>query len=211
MRRFVSMFMALVVAFTMGPNMVVRAQENACEGEICRINDESLTGWAWCKENLKDCAAYAGETALNGTKLVAVKAWDVTKPVCDKVWDETAWVRGKMADGAVTTWNALKNYNYTQLGENVKWCAHNPGDCAASVYDDAKGWIGDRVDDVAEFNGALQNFYDYDLNGQSKWPFWSMVAVATWPIVKPVGKVVMLPVRFAMKLFSPCFRANSSN
>jgi hypothetical protein len=107
----------------------------------------------------------------------------------------------------------------------VKWCAHHPGDCAASVYDDAKEWIGDRVDDVAEFNGALQNFYDYDLNGQSKWPFWAMVGLAAykgaevalnvpklagkaaWGAVKLGGKVIMLPARFAMKLFSPFYRA----
>lgn len=235
MKKVVSMFMALIMAFTMGP-MVARA-EDECVGDECRLesdvpntmNSTNSTGWAWCKENPKDCVAYAGETALNGTKLVAVKAWDVTKPVCDKVWAETAWVRGKMADGAVATWATLKNYNYTQLGENMKWCAHNPGDCAASVYDEAKEWIGDRGGELAAFKGDLEAFCDDGLKNQAKWPFVAMVGLAAykgadaalnlakltgkvaWGTVKLCGKVIVLSARFAMKLCCPCFRSSSSN
>lgn len=232
MKKFVSMFMALVMVFAVGPVVVARA-EDECFGDECRLGPDApntmtstnSTGWAWCKENPKDCVAYVGETALNGTKLVAVKAWDVTKPVCDKVWAETAWVRGKMADGAVAALDAVKNYNYTQMSENMKWCAHNVGDCATSAYDVVAEWVGDRADELAKYKGDLEDFYDYDLNNQAKWPFWTMVGLAAYGgadaalslakltgkvaygTVKLGGKVVKLPFTLVMKMFNPCFRA----
>lgn len=211
------MFVALAMAFTMAPVVSARA-ENSCEDGNCQANEESLTGFAWCKENPKDCAMYLGETAWGGTKLVG-----------EKFWDETAWVRGRIADGAVTTWNAVKNYNYTQLGENMKWCAHNVGDCATSVYDGTAKWFGDRVDELAAFKGSVENLYDYDLNNQAKWPFWSMVGLAAytgadaalsmvklivkaaWAVLKLGGNVIKMPFTLVMKMFNPCFRASKSH
>ncbi len=224
MKKVVSMFMALAMVFTMGPVMVVRA-ENVCEGGNCQANDESLAGFAWCKENQKDCVTYLGETAWDGTKLVGGKVWNGTKLVGEKFWDETAWARGRIADGAVTMWKAAKNYNYTQVGENMKWCAHNVGDCATSVYDGTAKWFGDRVDELAKFKGDIEAFCDYDLNDQAKWPFWAMVGLAAytgadaalsmakltvkaaWAAIKLGGKVIKIPFTLVMKMFNPCFRA----
>ena len=236
MKKVVSMFMALVMAFTMGPVVVARA-EDEWVGDECRLesdvpntmNSTNSTGFAWCKENPKDCAAYAGETAwngtklvavkaLNGTKLVAVKAWDGTKLVGEKFWDETAWVRGKILDGAADAWVAAHNYNLTQLGEKMKWCAHNAGDCVISVYVAPKKWLGNRVDEVDALKDSLESLYDYDMKDDAKWPFWAMVSLAAYQgasvalsAIKFIGKVaygtVKLGGKFVMILLNPCFKA----
>ena len=199
MKKVVSMFVALVMIATMGPVMSAKA-ENACEGENCQVSEADLSGWAWCKENPKDCAAYSAEKVWNGTKWLGSKAWD-----------GTAWARGKVVNDAADAWNAVKNYNYTQLGENMKWCAHNAGDCAASAFSDTKEWLGNRIDEIAAFKGSLEDLYDYDLQNQAKWPFWLMVTTAAKPVVKAVGKVaggtVKLPFILLMKMFNPCLRA----
>lgn len=225
MKKFVSMFMALVMVFAVGPVVVARA-EDECFCDECRLGPDApntmtstnSTGWAWCKENPKDCATYLGEAAWDGTKLVggkvwdgtklvAVKAWDATKLVCDKVWVETAWVRGKLADGSAAALDAVKNYNYTQMSENMKWCAHNVGDCAISVYDGTIEWVGDRADELATFKDGVENFYNYDLNNQAKWPFWSMVGLAAYQGANVAWGMVKLPFTLVMRMLNPCFRA----
>lgn len=210
MRKFVSMFMALVIAFTMGPVVPVKA-ENTCEGENCQANEESLTGLAWCKENPKDCATYLGETAWDGTKLVGGKVWNGTKLVGEKIWDETAWVRGKMLDGAADVCDAVRNYNYTHLGENTGWCVNNVKDCAASVCGAPKKWLDNRIDEVGRFTGRLEAFYDYDMKDDAKWPFWTMVGLAAYQgasvALSAIKFTVKLPFTLVMKMFNPCFRA----
>lgn len=164
MKKFVSMFMVLVMAFTMGPNMVVRAQESACEGEECRVNDESLTGWAWCKENPKDCIVYGEETA-----------WNKTKELAGKVKDGAIDLAGAFYNHNYTqTWEDIKNYNYTQgfemVKDNVKWA------CDKTV--NGTKWLSEKADEAMTFKKRFEDFYNYDLNEQPKWTFWTLLTTA---------------------------------
>lgn len=102
MKKVVSIFMALTMALTIGPVLSVRA-EKVCEGENCQVIDGSLTGWAWCKENPKDCATYLGETAS------------------DK-WSNTVrpWFSEKIDDVAKFDKQLDDFYNY-DLNNQPKW------------------------------------------------------------------------------------------
>lgn len=168
MKKVVSMFVALAMAFTLGPVVSVRA-ENACEGENCQINDGSERLWAWCKENPKDCAAYVGETL-----------WDLTKISCGKAKDAIVGVAQAIRDHNYTqTWENIKNYNYMQgfetAKENVKWVASEVSDKWSNTV---SPWIGEKVDDAAKFEKQVEEFYNYDLNEQPKWTFWTLLTTA---------------------------------
>lgn len=169
MKKVVSIFMALTMALTIGPVLSVRA-EDVCEGENCQVIDGSLTGWAWCKENPKDCATYLGETALNKTKLFCGKAKDGIVGVAQAIRDHNY----------TQTWDNIKNYNYTQgfemAKENVKRTASGVSDKWSNTV---SPWFSEKIDDVAKFDKQLDDFYNYDLNNQPKWTFWTLMTSAS--------------------------------
>lgn len=187
MKKVVSMFMALVMAFTMGPVVVARA-EDECVGDECRLesdvpntmNSTNSTGFAWCKENPKDCAVYAGEAL-----------WDVTKISCGKAKDAIVGVAQAIRDHNYTqTWENIKNYNYTQGFETakggVKWAYEktlNGTKWAASEVSDnwsntVSPWFSGKAADAVKFEKQVEDFYNYDLNNQPKWIFWTLMASA---------------------------------
>lgn len=175
MKKFVSMFMALIMAFTMGPVVVARA-EDVCRGDACRlgpdapntVNSTNSTGWAWCKENPKDCATYLGETAWNKTKQFA----------------------GKAKDGIVDVADVIRNHNYTQdfeaAKENAKWVYEKTlngttwlGSEISDVWGNTVGpWFSEKADEAVKFEKQVEDFYNYDLNNQPKWTFWASMASA---------------------------------
>lgn len=176
MKKFVSMIMALVMAFTLGPVVVARA-EDECVGDACRLgpdapntmNSTNSTGWAWCKENPKDCVAYAGETA-----------WNKTTELAGKVKDGAIDLAGAVYNHNYTqTWEDIKNYNYTQgfetVKENVKWVASEVSDKWSNTV---SSWLSEKADDAAKFEKQVEDFYNYDLNEQPKWTFWTLMASA---------------------------------
>ncbi len=152
MRKFVSMFMALIMVFAMGPVVVARA-EDECVGDACRlgpdapntVNSTNSTGWTWCKENPKDCVAYARKTAWNKTKLFGEKAKDGVKWAYEKTLNGTKWVASEASD---------------KLSNTV-----GP-------------WISEKVDDAVKFEKQVEDFYNDDLNDQPKWTFWALLTSA---------------------------------
>lgn len=180
MKKVVSMFMALAMAFTLGPVVSVRA-ESSCEAENCQINDGSERLWAWCKENPKDCAAYVGEAL-----------WDVTKISCSKAKDTIVGVTQAIRDHNYTqTWEDVKNHNYTQTWENIKNYNYTQGfetakenvkraasEVSGKWSNTVSPWFSEKADDAVKFEKQVEDFYNYDLNNQPKWTFWTLMTSA---------------------------------
>lgn len=205
MRKFVSMFMALVMVFTMGPSVVVKA-EDECVGDECRlgpdasntVNSTNSTGWAWCKENPKDCATYLGETAWNKTKQFGGKAKDGIVDVADVIRNHNY----------TQTWEDIKNYNYTQgfeaAKENAKWVYEKTlngttwlGSEISDVWGNTVGpWFSEKADEAVKFEKQVEDFYNYDLNEQPKWTFWTLLTTA--------GVGVLTMGTWAFNLFTCC-------
>ncbi len=188
MKKVVSMFMALVMTFAMGPVVVARA-EDECIGDACRlgpdapntVNSTNSTGWTWCKENLKGCAVYSMGKALNGTKWLGGKAKDAIVGVAESIRDHNytqTWEDIKNHN-YTQTWENIKNYNYTQgfetAKENIKWAASEASDKLSNTV---VPWISEKVDDAAKFEKQVEDFYNYNLNNQPKWTFWTLLISA---------------------------------
>ena len=152
MKKFVSMFVVLAMAFTMGPVVSTRA-EDECVGDVCRLGPDApnamhstnSTDWAWCKENPKDCLTYLGETALNKTKLFGGDVKDGVKWAYEKTLNGTKWVASEASD---------------------KWS------------NTVSPWLSEKADDVVQFEKQVGDFYNDDLNNQPKWTFWTLMASA---------------------------------
>lgn len=168
MKKVVSMFMAMAMAmtFTMGP--VVARAEDECGLELDvpnTVNSTNSTGWVWCKENPKDCVIYLGETALNKTKLVG----------------------GEVKDAIAGVAQAIRGHNYTRnfetAKENVKWAYEKTLTGAKWIGSEVSDkwsntvspWFSEKADDVVKFEKQVEDFYNYDLNNQPKWVFWTLM------------------------------------
>lgn len=187
MKKFVSMFVVLAMAFTMGPVVSTRA-EDECVGDVCRLGPDApnamhstnSTDWAWCKENPKDCLTYLGETALNKTKQFGGKAKDGIVDVADVIRNHNY----------TQTWEDIKNYNYTQgfeaAKENAKWVYEKTlngttwlGSEISDVWSNTVSpWLSEKADDAVKFEKQVEEFYNYDLNNQPKWTFWALLTTA---------------------------------
>lgn len=171
MKKLVSIFMALVMVFTVVPNMFSRA-EGACEGDTCLTNEEPLTVDEMCERNPENCTSYRLEAVWNSTASAVSETWK-------KAVENWNWCMGdkKMCFG----------YSADKLWNGTKFVGDKVGNRSAAAYT----WLNNRGAEAAEFSNDLLTFHKEKDENKPTWPFWALVGAA---FVNPVLALPLLVV-----------------
>ena len=85
----------------------------------------------------------------------------------EAVWDETKQFGERAKDGV--KWAYEKTLNGT------RWIRSEVSDKWSNTV---SSWLSEKADDAVKFETQVEGFYNYDLNNQPKWTFWTLMASA---------------------------------